>query len=46
MNTMNEVKTEIECIKHRMGQAEEIVWIKFWSKGTRFCLQDEYVPDI
>ena len=46
MNTMNEVKTEIECIKHRMDQAEEIVWIKFWSKGTRFCLQDEYVPDI
>lgn len=46
MNTMNEVKTGIESIKHRMDQVEEIVWIKFWPKGTHFYLQYEYVPDI
>ena len=28
MNTMNEVKTEIESIKNRMGQGEEIICIK------------------
>ena len=28
MNTMNEVKTEIESIKNRMDQGEEIICIK------------------
>ena len=46
MNTINEVKTEIESIKHRMDQAEELVWIKFWSNCIHFYLQGEYVLDI
>ena len=39
MNTMNEVKTEIESIKNRMGQGEEIICIKildlwnYWGRG-------------